>query len=83
MHPTTPKNSSLANDMVLSSLTSRRCFSLVIACETSPMEGRFLGVLCKHLCAICAKLLTSSGSQSPTSSLSRISSVPSELIAAF
>ncbi len=71
-----------AKDMV-STLARRLCFIFNIACETSAIEGRFLGDLCRHLCAILASPLTSSGLHSPTSFLSSISSTPSGLIAAL
>lgn len=76
--------SSPANDMV-SSLTSRRlcCFIFTMAWETSPIEGRFLGVLCKHLWATLAKVLTSSVLHVSAIFVSIISSTPSGLIAAL
>jgi len=74
----------LANDK-LSSVRrrSRRCLILDMSWETSPMEGRFLGDLCKHLCPILASCLTSSRLHFPTSFLSSISSIPSWSIAAL
>jgi len=65
------------------SLSRSLCFIFNIACETSPIEGRFLWNFCRHLRAMAARSLTSSMLHSPTSFLSSISSTPSGLIPAL